>query len=239
MQTSSIFSRRPTKRRIPIVIIIAGFCVLISVIVWAALFWLKQQIIQTGFTTESTAYQYSIGRDKLNIPANMMRFERQRINANPEQIDLAVLWPSGSGYSLDKKAEFEKTDISRKVLFLTLEKRGMTFDMSDRLIPIYTTLFSGPPKQTEYGLVFQGLKSGSGYDGEILAVSQTPLPGRKEFWVARCQRANSTVDPVCLRDIFVGNNLSLRYRFPLQLLQNWREIEQLILKKTAHMIANR
>ncbi|MGO4843225.1 hypothetical protein AB4144_64220, partial [Rhizobiaceae sp. 2RAB30] len=56
--------------------------------------------------------------------------------------------------------------------------------------------------------------------------------------VARCltgQSAEESLAP-CERDIHVGGNLSLTYRFPRELLQGWRSLDAAVLATARSLI---
>ena len=212
--------------------IVALLVALIAVIVVLGVVWLKGQISRTDFTNDNSTRQFVIGNDVLNIPLNHMRFGQQREKSVLEQADLAMLWPSGDGYGQKHVEAFKETGPDRRLLFITLSKRAMPFDMTGRLEPIYVKLFDGQPTQGPAGLQFQSLKPGKGYDGEQLAI----FAEGNEVWIARCQTVEQSTSPTCLRDVFLGNDLSLRYRFPLALLKHWRGIEALVVGKISSML---
>ena len=199
---------------------------LVSIILVAtATFWLKAQIGGSGFTSDTARKQFVVGNDVLTIPLNLTRFPHQRGDTAQDQIDLVLQWPTGKGYSEDNSSFFLNPLGIEDIVFITLTKRKLQYDMSQRLLPIYRELFSGPAKTGPSGLLFQNLKSGSGYDGERLAI----FNDEENTWVARCQDQNAKVkNPTCLRDINMGQSLSLQYRFSTKHLPQWREIEKMV-----------
>ena len=198
----------------------------------AGTFWLKYQIYHTDFTVDTKLKQIILSNDVLNIPANLIRFERQRNSDTLDRIDLAILWPDGSGYSQKLSTDFQNTGLTTNVIFLSLVKRKLSLDMSGRLGSVYSKLFAGEKTAGPAGLYFQPLKQGSGYDGEQLAIYKD----ENLTWVARCQDSSAPTRPTCMRDIFLGESLSLQYRFPRHLLKHWLKIENLVLKKIGEML---
>jgi len=211
--------------------LLAGGAVLAAVVL-LGVFWLRHQITTTNYTVDTTPMQVIIGDDVLNIPANLIRFRQQRKTMTPEQIDLAVVWPSGAGYSQSTKQQFLLAGPQQKLIFIKLRKRAMAFDMSARLDPIYKALFEGEPVAGPSGLVLQPLQQNSAYGGENLAIYH----GAQGNWVARCHLAGSSQNPTCLRDINMGRQLNVTYRFPLALLNEWNKIEHLVFDKVHSLI---
>src|SRR5690606_8383858 len=90
------------------------------------------------------------------------------------------------------------------------------------------------------GIVLYAFDENSGYLNEVLAVAprqDSDASGNRPF-VARClagESAESSLAP-CERDIHVGDDLSLTYRFPQHLLGNWRELDAAIRAKAASML---
>lgn len=217
-------TRYVTQFRLPTGLSIAGAMLLLLVIFALSLLWFKSRIDQHEFSSDRSQHQFILGNDVLEIPLNMMRFENQRTQSIFEQADLVMVWPSGAGFSAANSATFLNPDKSNDLIFITLIKRKLPMAMSERLIPVYSKLFDGAASPGPAGLILRRLKSGSGYDGEELAIADEPgLP-----WVARCQRLDNRGEPTCFRDLFVGSGLTLRYRFSRAHLHQWRKIEQLV-----------
>ncbi len=195
---------------------------------------MKSQASKTGFTDSTENLQLIIGNDALNIPANHIRYAHQRKGTTPKQVDLVLLWPSGAGFTNELSTRFQDTSETANVIYITLIKRNVRLDMNGRLEPVYSKLFTGTPSKGSNGLYFQPLQKGVGYDGEQLVISNV----NNNLWVARCQLKSSPTRPTCMRDIFIGNSLSLQYRFPLHLLEQWQAVEQLVHQKISPMISN-
>ena len=91
----------------------------------------------------------------------------------------------------------------------------MSRDMSGRFEPIYRALIVKPGNAGPGAAsCFIGFNEKSGYMNEVLAVAER-TDGRRPF-VARClsgPEAEESLAP-CERDIQVGDDLSLSYRFP-------------------------
>ncbi len=111
----------------------------------------------------------------------------------------------------------------------------MSRDMSGRFRPVYSSLVTTPGLPGPAGLTFFGFDEKSGFSNEILAVG---AHSEGEPFVARCLSgplAEESPAP-CERDIHVGEGLSLAYRFPRDLLGDWRHLDQAIRHKTAEIL---
>ncbi|MGI9354980.1 MAG: hypothetical protein ACR2PF_07455 [Rhizobiaceae bacterium] len=208
------------RRAILIPVLLIGLTGL--TVLWVGTMWLRAQMQTSDFTADRGILQIVIGNDVLDIPSNFTRKASQRDGETADRLDLVLLWPDGSGYSEERAPLFRgKAGRSRRIL-ITLSKREMAQDMSERLKSVYRELFDGPAQDTGAGLQLQQLREGSGYDGEVLAVS------RDGNWVARCETDPDNKSATCMRDIHLGQSLTVRYRFARELLDNWREIEALV-----------
>ena len=205
---------------------------LLTVVTAGGVFWLKSRLTEHDFTADTTTKQFIVGNDVLEVPLNMVRFSTQRDKSVLSQADLVMCWVDGSGFQESNRRIFLTPEGTKDLIFLTLEDRKMDFDMSERFQPIYSKLLVGPQTSGPADLILQDLKAGSGYDGEELAMSSDKSPP----WVARCQKSETMEAPTCLRDLFAGTGLSLRYRFSRSLLPFWREIEQLVVAKRAEIV---
>ena len=185
-----------------------------------------------GNTTETVARDIVIGADHLRIPSNYLRFEDQRQSGAAERIDLYATWPDMLGYSEDTRTRFN--DISRPdgLIFLQISQSTMSRDMTGRIEPIYRHLFEGEPRAGPAGLMAHTFTKSSGYGAETFFTASTPSDAVPTYGV-RCilpeQPALST-SADCQRDIHVGQDLVVIYRFSSQLLPQWRAIEARVVR---------
>jgi hypothetical protein len=176
-----------------------------------------------------------IGNDVIMAPANAIRFERGRHDGIASRLDLYLDWPEMEGYSEKARDAFNHAHGEKRILFLSFEERAMSRDMSGRFKPIYSQLITRPGTPGPAGLTFYGFVEKSGYLNETLAVADRQ--GMDPF-VARCligPSADESLAP-CERDVQVGDNLSLSYRFPKELLTEWRSLDIAIATKTAQIL---
>lgn len=192
----------------------------------------QQRIAAHEFTSDTAPRQFILGNDVLEIPLNHMRFANQRESDVLDQADLVMTWPIGEGFT-DANAElFLNPDRIDSLIFLTVNRREMPLSMSERLEAVYSKLYQGQPRRGPAGLSLRQLRYGTGYDGEELAIAPTTIPP----WVARCQVEDGTGQAVCLRDVFAGTGLSVRYRFHRVHLQHWQRMERLVRQAVEQMV---
>ncbi|WP_019170403.1 hypothetical protein [Pseudaminobacter salicylatoxidans] len=197
--------------------------------------WLGRTIALAGHTEDRTPHEIVIGNDVLSVPANAIRFEKARHDGVASRLDLYLRWPDMDGYSQAARNDFNNAGGFRHILFLSFEERMMSRDMSGRFAPIYAALIEQPGMPDKGGVTLYDFKEKSGYVNEVLAVAtrpgDTPL-------VARClsgPAAEESLAP-CERDIHLGRQLSLTYRFPREFLPEWPQLEAAVRAKAAQYL---
>ena len=101
----------------------------------------------------------------------------------------------------------------------------MSRDMSGRLEPLYSGLFEGEPQQAAFGLTLHRLRADSGYGSETILTAKRP--GKVDY-VVRCllpEPGESATNGDCQRDIRIGRDLTVLYRFSSALLKDWQHID--------------
>lgn len=189
--------------------------------------WLGGAIALGGHSDDPTPREIVIGNDVVVVPANAIRHERARRNGVAPRLDLYLRWPDMRGYSAAAQADFDHAGGSRRILFLSFEPRMMSRDMSGRFEPIYRSLIGPDGQAGPGGIRLHAFSAASGYANEELAVAGGE--GAEPF-VARCMagaNAEESLAP-CERDLIVGKELSLTYRFPRELLGDWRRLDAAI-----------
>lgn len=181
-------------------------------------------IALAGHTDDRTIQGVVIDGEMIAVPANMIRFASDRRSGEARRLDLYLSWPRLEGYSEDERALFNHAGEDHRIVFASFEPRSMPLDMSSRLTPIYRLLIEEPGEPAEAGLVAHRFIAASGYGDEMLIVDPTRFAAP---FAARCltgAEADTALAP-CERDIDVGANLSLRYRFPRALLDDWKALD--------------
>jgi len=196
--------------------------------------WLGRSIALAGHTEDPTLHEIVIGNNVIAAPGNAIRFERQRHDGVATRLDLYLRWPQLDGYTDAARDDFNNTNGARNIIFLSFEERMMSRDMSGRLEPIYWPMLVRPGKAGPDGVTLYAFTERSGYLNEVLAVA-TGATG--EPFVARCLAGESAAESLapCERDIHLGDNLSLTYRFPRELLGDWDKLDKAIRAKAAAM----
>lgn len=209
--------------------------VLLSVAINVGGKWLGRTIALAGHTDDRTVHEIVIGNNVLAVPANAIRFDKARHDGVASRLDIYLRWPDMEGYTATARDDFNNGGASRRILFVSFEQRMMSRDMSGRFAPIYSSLIKLPGTPGPGGLMLYEFTEKSGYMNEVLAVATRP--GMDPF-VARClsgQSAEESLAP-CERDIHLGDDLSLSYRFPREFLGNWPELEAGINAKAAQYL---
>ncbi|WP_244468047.1 hypothetical protein [Nitratireductor soli] len=193
----------------------------ISLGIAAAGKWLGGSMAAAGHSEATQIHEIVIGNNVLAVPENAIRFEGARRSGIARRLDLYLRWPELGGYTRATRDDFNHVDGARRIIFLTFEERVMSRDMSGRLEPIYAHVINAKSIAGPNGIRFYGFKPEAGYRGEALAVADGKA-GERPF-VARCLSgvaARESLAP-CERDIAIGDDMSLTYRFPAELLGDW------------------
>lgn len=189
---------------------------------------------RAGHSSSTKNLEVVIGNEYLRVPSNKVRFYSQRSSGAHEKLDLYFHWPSLSGYRDSLSSDFNNSNEDKNLVFITIEPRNMSFDMSGRVTPIYSQFFEGKPVATGSGLVKQPLSAKGGFiDEDLYYAASSPYP-----FATRCVREVASTTPFCIRDIHVGRNLMLTYRFHQKYLRDWIELEQSIRAITKSMIVS-
>lgn len=217
-------ARSPGALRSPVFISVTSVVALVIVGwgVWAAIDAYQSNAILSGLTADTTPIDLTIGNQSLTIPANMIRSRKARRGGEIDRVDLALLWPTMSGFTEDKAEVFKEAVPEAPIVYATIAVRDSPLDATGRLDSVYARFFVGQVVPGENGLVGRQLSANSGYGGEVIFFT----PGEERPFVARCMATETPEMPAtCLRDVNVGANLSLLYRFNRNLLPQWATLD--------------
>ncbi|NRP73501.1 hypothetical protein ILFOPFJJ_04409 [Ensifer psoraleae] len=187
--------------------------------------WFGENLALAGHTSSRETYDIFIGQDHLRLPANIIRFESQRATSIAERVDLYLTWPALEGYSDETRHLFNDINRPENLIFLQLSQSTMSQDMSGRLGPIYRHILSEETRPGPAGLTRHDTKSNTGYAGEVFFTADRD--GRPSY-VLRCilpDDADASTSADCQRDVHVGKDLAVLYRFSSKLLPQWRLID--------------
>ncbi|MFS8049564.1 hypothetical protein [Rhizobium sp. BR 314] len=207
--------------------ITAGIAVLAALTVGISVggHWLGERISLGGHTTDTKPVSVTIGEDALRLTANTIRFPSERVDGTAERVDLYLTWPQMQGYSEADRLRFDDVSQSSSLIFLQLSQSTMSRDMSGRLEPIYSHIMDGVPYSGPHGLTAHRLRADAGYNNEILLTASRP--GQPDY-VVRCLLPASpalATSGDCQRDVKVGKDLSVLYRFSSNQLGDWRTMD--------------
>jgi len=197
--------------------------------------WFGRSLALAGHAYDATLREIVIGNNVISAPANTIRFDRQRRDGVTDRLDLYLRWPELDGYSDAAREDFNHAGGARRIIFLSWEERMMSRDMSGRIEPIYASMLVRPGEPGPGGTMLYRFNEKSGYMNEVLAVAALPDAG---IFAARCligESARASLAP-CERDIHVGENLSLSYRFPGELLGDWAKLDAAVRARAASML---
>ncbi len=186
--------------------------------------WLGASIAAVGHSQDRTRYEILVGNNVLSVRGNMIRFEEARRDGDAERLDLYAKWPEFTGYADSDREAFNNRTPRKQIIFVAIEHRMMSRDMSGRLEPIYRKLIELPGSAGPSSLRRYDFTKESGYVNEVLIVGDRP--GEAPF-VARCLTGATAAESLagCERDVHLGEQLSLTYRFPEELLPNWKALD--------------
>lgn len=208
------------------------FFALLLMAAGGVVYWAKFRLIEHGFSDDTSTRQFIIANDVLEIPLNLMRFAVQREKTVLQQADLVMHWSDASGFQSANSDKFLDPAHTMELIFLTIGERQLHLAMNDRVVPIYQKLISAVEQRGPSGLIIRPFKPGAGYDGEELVFASDG----NIVWAARCQSAQASQFPTCIRDVFVGAGLTATYRFSRSLLGYWADIETRISLKLDEMV---
>ncbi len=186
-------------------------------------------IALAGNTTDRSLHEIVIGNDVLSLPANVIRFESQRISGVQGAVDTYFAWPGMSGYTRENRDTFHQTRSAEGLIFARITQSTMSRDMSGRVDPIYARLTEGSAVAGPNGLDSMRLRPGAGYANELMYIERNAAgqPYAVRCLVETTDAAEEfTTRTGCQRDISLGTDLSVTYRFSIDLLPHWREIER-------------
>jgi hypothetical protein len=197
--------------------------------------WFGHSIAMAGYTDDPTIHQVVIGNNVIVVPANTIRFAQARRDGIAPRLDLYLRYPQMDGYSEAASGDFNHTGTAKNIIFLSFEQQMMSRDMSGRFAPIYSALIVQPGIPGPGGTTVYSFNDKSGYLNEVLVVGKRQ---GKDPFVARClsgPNAGESLAP-CERDIHVGGDLSLTYRFPKEFLGDWQAMDAAIAAEAAHVL---
>jgi hypothetical protein len=201
--------------------------------------WFGARVSLAGNTDSTVPVTLTIGQDTLQLQENTIRFPSQRHSGTTERADLYLAWPQMQGYSSENRDRFDDIAKSPDLIFLQITQATMSRDMSGRFEPIYSHLIDPTPQPFANGMTLHKLRADTGYGDEVLLTA--PRQGGPDY-VVRCLLQVSpelTTSGDCQRDIKVGRDLSVLYRFSSRHLAEWEHIDAAIAQFVETRLVNR
>lgn len=192
--------------------------------------WYGNTLVLAGHTESTEINDLFIGQDHLKLASNIIRFEEQRATGVVERVDLYATWPDMRGYSNETRQLFNDVNQPNALIFMQISQSTMSRDMSGRVEPIYRHLFEGAPSAGPAGLTEHHMRENSGYGDETLL---TAARATGDPYAVRCllpTNPENATSADCQRDIHIGKDLVVLYRFSSQLLPQWQAIDDAIIK---------
>lgn len=203
--------------------------------------WYGRSAATGGHSASTDTFDVGIGQDRLKLTANTIRFESQRKNGKADRIDLYLTWPQMAGYSEENRLLFEDLAETGKIIFVQISQSTMSRDMSGRFDAIYSHLVTGAPQEIKFGLKLHRFKPDAGYGNEVLLTAKRQDGDESaDDYVVRClmptpERPSTNGD--CQRDVRLGRDLTVLYRFPVALLSQWNALDQAVTQYLKQRIA--
>lgn len=185
-----------------------------------------ERLLRANLSTSPEPLQIVIGNDVLDVPQNMFRHAEQRVPGVANRIELKVHWPDQSGYRTDLAGAFSDTDPETvQTVLISIARRQWLLDMAGRLDLVYDKAADAAvPPRTVHGLTAVPLDPAHGYIDETLYFARSPS-GTLPTFIARCNEPTAGRDPLllaCETDLFFGETLEARLRFPASFLPEWK-----------------
>ncbi len=189
----------------------------------AALLMSRTYFYESGPSKDVAPVIARVGEDVFKIPQNVIRKQRQRLGGVQKRLDLLVQWPSMTGYSDDREIQFNNPKAINGLVFISVLPRESAPSTTHLYRNIYTGFIEKQDRRGPNGLNAWNFHTGFGYDGEVLYAQR----GEPEApFAIRC--FIDTVPHVaasCIRDIYYGNSVLVRYRYSRAMLREWYSIE--------------
>lgn len=218
------------------VLVFAASLLALSLVMYCAAMLFGEGISRGGHSASSKPLEIIIGNSALRVPSNVIRFSSQRHPGTHGRLELYLHWPTLSGYNELLDSSFSRAGDQSDLIFVSLEPRTMSLDMSGRIQPIYSRFFDGSNTKGPAGLIRQPLSAKGGFiDEDLFYEAASPYP-----FATRCVRPKSTIStPFCIRDIHIGKDLMLTYRFHVRHLPDWLKIDRRIRKYSNTLLVSK
>ena len=190
--------------------------------------FIGEELAGDGGPSGDGVHQFVIGNEVLAVPTNILRFASEKRTKTGERLELRLRWTGLDGAGENVSEMQESPEVDPALIFVVIEPRRMSLDMSGRVEPVYSKFLHGAETPAGNGLVKRALSDKAGFlDEDLYYEADNPYP-----FAARCIRAETrSATPFCLRDIHVGTDLTVTYRFHLSLIGQWMRLDEAIRQR--------
>ncbi len=189
-----------------------------------------------GLDGKPSPVRLIVAGEPMVIPANMIRLRSERRGGAVDQVDLVLHWPTLEGFSDELAPDFKDASPAAPLIFVTISARENDLDSTARLDTIYSRFFDGPELAGPAGLAGRALAEDSAYHGEIVYYA----PQGEAPFVSRClAKETPEIPATCIRDVNIGQGLSMLYRFNRAYLADWRAMDGRLGRLVAQFFENR
>ncbi len=188
-----------------------------------------------SWSEERTLVNLRIGNTPIHAPANMVRYNSQRVDGRRlEKLDLAVLAPDMRGYDASVAEAFADTSRKSPLILITIEANSTSLPTQERMRKVYPALATGEPIPGPADLMLLPISSKK-IRGVGEAAATEPSGGSDfvvysndatEGFASRCfVPTDRSVAALCHREIRISSELILTYRFRQGQLRSWRQMD--------------
>jgi hypothetical protein len=182
-------------------------------------------------TAATRRVHLSVGGKQFLIPANYIVYSSERQGGPHHRLTLAALIPDFRGYSRAEAQQFADDSARSRVVHLRIWADALALSERAQLQRVLLTFVKSTSGQAgPFGLTRYRFRGDNGYRGQDLFVGVY----NGQTVVLRCWRtAGTNQAPDCMRDLRLGRNVVLSYRFKRSYLGQWRQIAQGVLQLLA------
>lgn len=163
----------------------------------------------------------SLGERLLTVPRDLVRFPGQRYDGPTERLELALRWPPREAGT----AEIAPSEAARGTVYILLSLPDDSLDPARRFAALYQRYLDPATISAPQGLTGRRFLPDIGYDKEELFYD----PASPAAYFVRCAAPIADQPGICLREIRLANKLDVIYRFPRDVLNSWRRLDQTVL----------
>lgn len=179
-------------------------------------------------SARTTPIHMQIGSTNFVIPENFTQYPRARRGGIRDSVALYAMLPNLEPYSVRYDQYFFENNVDNPVVYFQIEIARLPMSESERLELIYRErLEEGLGTEIDNGLMQHNFANDSGYDDQELFVA-TKEDGTTVV-ILCTEFSNMVPSPNCRREMDIGNDLIMSYRFKRHHLDQWQDIDRGLL----------